>query len=254
MISNTSVRRKLTENLRRIADRVESACGRARREPSDVSLLIVTKYVDVDMVRTLLDMGHIELGESRVQQLTQRAGMISEYRSRLQSAGAGKGLPEPRWHMIGHLQRNKVKAVLPHVVMVHSVDSLRLAEEISAQASKRNLTTDVLLEVNAGQEKAKSGLAVGAVTHLAEQVYTLPGMRLRGLMCMAPLTEETERIRRAFARTREVFEEIRSEQLCGPEFRHLSMGMTNDYPIAVEEGATIIRVGSAVFEGLKAPE
>jgi pyridoxal phosphate enzyme (YggS family) len=242
----------VSENLHRVSDRVGEACARARRDASEVMLVAVTKYVDVDMIRTLLDLGQVELGESRAQALTQRAGMIAELRARMRAGGATKMMPAPRWHMVGHLQRNKVRAVLPHVVMIHSVDSLRLSEEISRQASKRGLTLDILLEVNAGEEKAKQGLAVGAVCHLAEQVVSLPGMRLCGLMCMAPLTEDTERIRRVFVRTKELFEEIRGERFCPPEFRHLSMGMSNDYPIAVEEGATIIRVGTALFEGVAA--
>jgi len=252
MASNTLLRRKLAENLRRVSDRVGEACARKRRDPAEVLLVAVTKYVDIDMIRALLDLGQIDLGERRVQALTQRAGMISELRSRMRTGGTVKVMPAPRWHMVGHLQRNKVRAVLPHVVMIHSVDSLRLAEEISNQAAKRELTADVLLEVNAGQEKAKQGLAVGAVLHLAEQVVTLPGVRLCGLMCMAPLTDDSEVIRRVFVRTGELFEEIRGERFCPPEFVHLSMGMTNDYPVAVEEGATIIRVGTALFEGLAA--
>jgi hypothetical protein len=250
MISNTLNRRKLSENLRRVTERVRQACDAKRRDASEVSLVAVTKSVDVDVIRALLDLGQIDLGESRVQALTQRAGMICELRSRMLSGGASKALPAPRWHMIGHLQRNKVRMVLPHVSMIHSVDSLRLAEEINNQAGKQGLKADVLLEVNATEDKNRFGLAVGAVVHLAEQIVTLEGINLCGLMCMAPFTDDEQAIRKVFVRTRELFEEILEERFCPPGFKHLSMGMSNDYAIAVEEGATIIRVGTALFEGL----
>lgn len=254
MSLSAGIRRKLNENLRRVHGEVEAACARSRREPSSVSLIAVTKTVEIDMIRLLLDVGQIDLAESRVQALAQRAGMIAEMRTRMRSGGSSRSLPAPRWHMVGHLQRNKVKAVLPHTCMIHSVDSLRLAEEISNHASRGDQTVDVLLEVNAGEEKAKQGLAVGAVLHLADQVRTLPGFRLCGLMCMAPLVDDRETIRRVFVRTRELFEEIQSERCGGPHFAELSMGMSNDYAIAIEEGATMIRVGGALFEGISSPE
>ena len=250
MSSNTAVRRKLSENLRRVQDKIGSACGRSGRDPETVTLVAVTKMVEIDVIRTLLDLGQIDLGENRVQALTQRAGMIAEMRARIRNGGSSRTLPAPRWHMIGHLQRNKVTPVLEHAALIHSIDSLRLIEEISNQAEPRDQLIEVLLEVNASEEKAKQGLGVGAVIHMAEQVHLLPGVRLRGLMCMAPLTEDRDLIRRVFVRTRELFEEIRTDNVGGPQFAELSMGMTNDYEIAVEEGATIIRVGAALFEGI----
>jgi len=154
-----------------------------------------------------------------------------------------------RWHMIGHLQRNKVRQVLPLVALIHSVDTLRLAEEINASAAKLNITPGVLLQVNTSEEPQKYGVSVGAAPHLAEQVETLPNLKLVGLMTMAPLTHNKDVIRRCFVRARELFTDIRGEKIVGQDFTELSMGMSSDYEIAIEEGATILRIGSAIFSG-----
>jgi len=158
-------------------------------------------------------------------------------------------LRRPCWHMVGHLQRNKVKQLLQIVGYLHSVDSLRLAEEINTCAAKLGLAKKVklFLQVNTSQEKQKHGLAVGAVGALAEQIITLPNLEIVGLMTMAPLTNDQEKCRFCFSRLREIFEELRGENVCGPNFRHLSMGMSQDYVTAVEEGATMLRIGSAIF-------
>ncbi|KPK76157.1 MAG: hypothetical protein AMJ79_07910 [Phycisphaerae bacterium SM23_30] len=247
------MRKKITENLKRIKDNIAEACVRKMRDPSEVRLIAVTKTVEVDTIRLLLEMGQIDIGESRVQQLMQRTAMIQESLSRRQEltgAEAPEPIHRPKWHMIGHLQRNKVKQLLPVVEYIHSVDSLRLAEEINTCAAKLGLVEKVkiFLEVNASQEKQKYGLAVGAITALAEQVKTLPNLEMAGLMTMAPLTEDQEICRFCFVRLREIFEEIRGEKIVGPQFKHLSMGMTQDYVTAVEEGATMVRIGTALFE------
>ncbi len=248
------MKRKLTENVRRVRDRMANACIRAQRDPKEVSLVAVTKYVGVDVIRQLLELGHQDIGEARVQEVGRRAAMIKEMRGRLEQSGAGAAFPEPRWHMVGHLQRNKVKQVLPWVSMIHSVDSLRLAEEISSQAERLGRDIDVLLQVNASGESQKFGVAVGAVGHLAEQMVSLPRMRVCGLMTMAPLSEDTGRVAWTFERLAEVFEDLAKERFTGREFRHLSMGMTNDFEIAIEKGATLVRIGSALFEGMVGAE
>jgi len=153
--------------------------------------------------------------------------------------------------MIGHLQRNKVRAVLPWIDLIHSVDSLRLAEEIDLQSSKLGRVTPVLLQVNSADEPQKSGVAVAAATHLAEQITSLEHLEVRGLMAMAPQTDEVDRIRHVFGRTRELFEEIVLERICGPEFKELSLGMSQDFEEAIEFGATYVRIGSALFEGIE---
>lgn len=244
------MKRRLLDNLRRVRERIATAAQEAGRQPDQITLVAVTKTVEVDVIRQLLDLGVTDLGESRVQELTRRAGMIREQLQRRLARPPEDRPVCPRWHMVGHLQRNKVRAVLPWAHMIHSLDSLRLAEEISAQAVKLGRPASVLLQVNASGEKSKFGVAVGAATHLAEQIVTLPGLRLLGLMTMAPLVEQPEKVRPVFQRTRELFEEMRGERIVGPEFVHLSMGMSNDYVVAVQEGATMVRIGTALFEGL----
>ncbi len=247
------MRRKLSDNLRHVRDRIAAACDRVGRNPENVTLIAVTKTVEVDVIRLALDLGLTELGESRVQELTKRASMIEEYRSRrLLVAGPGEAPPAPTWHMIGTLQRNKVKAVLPWVRMIHSVDSLRLAEDISAQGVKLNRTTDVFVEVNVSEEKTKHGTAVAAASYLIEHIRSMPNIRVVGLMTMAPLTNDPEQARPHFVRLRELFEDIRADQVGGPHFQHLSMGMSNDFEVAIEEGATCVRIGTALFEGVSA--
>jgi len=247
------MRRRLSDNLKRVRDRIASACERCGRSANSVTLIAVTKTVEVDVIRCLLDLGVTELGESRVQELTKRAGMIEEYRSRRRLvAGPADVPPSPNWHMIGTLQRNKVKHVLPWARTIHSVDSLRLAEDISTQGVKLNRTTDVFVQVNVSEEKTKHGVVVGAASYLIDQIRAMPNLRVIGLMTMAPWSEDPQAARPHFARLRELFEDIRHERDCGPEFAHLSMGMSNDFEVAIEEGATMVRIGTALFEGVTA--
>ena len=151
--------------------------------------------------------------------------------------------------MIGHLQRNKVRQALPTASMIHSVDTLRLAEEINTGSKKLNLRSKILLQVNTSNEPQKYGVPVGAAIHLAEQLDTLSNVDLVGLMTMGPLTRDKNIVRSCFSRAMELFVEMRGEKIVGPHFTELSMGMSSDYEIAVEEGATILRIGSAIFAG-----
>ena len=247
---STSLKRKLTENVKRVRDRIAGACERAGRDPSGVGTVAVTKYVDLEVVRQAMDLGLTDLGESRPQQLNQRAGMLHELSERKAVLGGRDATPRPRWHMVGHVQRNKVKLVVPWVELIHSVDSLRLAEDLHAQATKLGRVVDILLQVNTSGERVKHGVAVGAVAHLAEHFREWTGIRLSGLMTMAPLEATPAELRLYFNRLRDVFDDLRGERFIGPEFRHLSMGMSTDFEIAVECGATLVRIGSALFEGL----
>ncbi len=244
------MRRKLLENWKRVEHRINDTCNRAGRDPKSVTLVAVTKYASLDIIRTMVDLGFPELGESRVQELTKRAAAVNEWLSRGPRNPSAGALARPRWHMVGHLQRNKVKAVLPWVDLIHSVDSLRLAEEIDAQSAKLNRITPILMQVNASDEPAKNGVAVAATTHLAEQIASLPHLEIRGLMAMAPMTEDESRIQLVFERVRELFEEVVGERMCGPAFRELSLGMSSDFEQAIEAGATYVRIGSALFEGI----
>lgn len=246
-------KRKLAENVRNVTDRIHRACAAAGRKETAVQLIAVTKYLGLDLLRILPDVGLGDLAESRAQELSRRAAAVNEFLSRRPRDPAQGGMPRPRWHMVGHLQRNKVKIVLPWVDVIHSVDSLRLAEEIDAVAAKLNRSIDILMQVNAGGEAQKHGVAVGAATHLAEHVATLPNIRLCGLMTMAPLTDDQSVVRDCFVRCHELFEEIRHEVGVGDQFKHLSMGMTADFETAIAQGATMVRIGRALYEGLTLP-
>jgi pyridoxal phosphate enzyme (YggS family) len=235
-------RSRIEKNLLRIRDEIAGACARCGRNEADVAIIPVTKSVEVDEIRSLVDLGFADLAESRVQQLCERAGELTAYLQRRRTPPH-----EVRWHMVGHLQRNKVKAVLAYADSIHSVDSLRLAEEINARSEQLGRTVEVLLEVNCSEEPQKLGCAVGAALHLGELVSTLRNLRLVGLMTMAALSDNAEAARATFVRLREVFEEMRGEGVGGAGFRHLSMGMSQDYVVAVEEGATMCRIGTAIF-------
>jgi len=238
---------KIATKLKHVRDTVNAACARAGREPNDVKLIVVTKSADIEAIKEVIQLGYTDLGENRVQQLKKVSAQVTEF---LQQSNGDKDLPEKvNWHLIGHLQRNKVRQALPITALVHSVDTLRLAEEISTAGAKLNLHPGVLLQVNASNEPQKYGVPVGAATHLAEQIESLPNLDLVGLMTMAPLTHNKDIVRACFVRTRELFIEMRGEKIVGPRFTELSMGMSSDYEVAVEEGATILRIGSAIFAG-----
>jgi hypothetical protein len=238
---------KISERIQRLTDTIKSTCARVGRNPKEVKLVIVTKSATIEGIKQVIHLGFTDLGENRAQQLKRVSAQIDEF---LNQAGSDSTLPKKvNWHMIGHLQRNKVRHVLPIVSLIHSVDTLRLAEEINTSAPKLDLCPKVLLQVNISNEPQKYGVPVGAATHLAEQIETLPNLKLVGLMMMAPLTRDKDVIRDCFVRARELFIEMRGEKIVGPQFTELSMGMSSDYEIAIEEGATILRIGSAIFAG-----
>jgi len=239
-----ATRKKIEKNLERIRNEISEACDRVGRSPREVSVVAVTKTVQLDTIKNLLDAGLTEFGENRVQQLVLRAGELDNYLRRRRNP-----LATPvRWHMIGHLQRNKARKCIDVASVVHSVDSLRLAEELSELAVKMEKQVDIMLQVNCSTESQKYGCAVGATLHMGELITTLPNMNLVGLMTMGPLGADPTQTRNAFTRLQELFAEMRKEKIGGDNFCELSMGMTQDYVIAVEQGATIVRIGSALFE------
>ena len=238
---------KISERIKRVKDTINSACARAGRDPHGVKLVVVTKSAAIEAVKEVIRLGFTDLGENRVQQLKKVSAQVSDF---FQGPDGGPDLPKNvSWHMIGHLQRNKVCLVLPIAFLIHSVDTLRLAEEINTSAAKLNLCPKVLLQVNTSNEPQKYGVPVGAATHLAEQIETLPNLKLVGLMTMAPLTHNKNVVRACFVRAGELFIEMCGEKIVGRQFTELSMGMSSDYEIAIEEGATILRIGSAIFAG-----
>ncbi|MBC8109229.1 MAG: YggS family pyridoxal phosphate-dependent enzyme [Anaerolineae bacterium] len=242
-------RSQLAEKLSELKDRIASACAKAKRDPSEVTLIAVTKTAAPEQIRELLQLGVGDLGESRVQQLTQRAMQLNEFHQRRVQHGDATVAQKLRWHMVGHLQRNKVKQLLPVVSLIHSVDSLRLAEELDIAAAKIEKKQPVLLQVNASEEQQKYGVAVGAAVHLAEQIDSMPNLQMMGLMSMAPLGADESVIRHGFARSREIFEEMKWHKIGANSLKHLSMGMSEDFEAAIEEGSTMIRVGTALFGG-----
>lgn len=232
---------RLRANLDRVRAAIREASRRTGRDPAQVELIAVTKSAGLETIRALLAAGVIDLGESRVQQLVDRARGI---------AGASDGVPAPRWHMIGHLQRNKVRALLRHCRTIHSLDSQRLADELESEACRIDAMVDAYLEVNVSGEAAKGGVTPEEASSLIAAVQRQPHLRLRGLMTMAPLSDDAERSRPHFARLRELLEALRCRGVVDESCDGLSMGMSQDYVVAVEEGATAVRIGSALFEGL----
>jgi hypothetical protein len=242
-------RSPLAEKLEQVRERIAAAAVKAKREPSEVTLVAVTKTAAPEQIREILQLGVADLGESRVQSLTQRAAQLNEFVARRVSHGEGSFPDKIRWHMIGHLQRNKVKQVLPIISLIHSIDSLRLAEELDVQAAKGNRKLPVMLQVNASEEASKHGVAVGAAVHLAEQIDSMPNLQFVGMMTMGPLEATEAQIRQVFNRTREIFEEMRWHKIGGAHLRHLSMGMSSDFELAIAEGSTMVRIGSELFGG-----
>ena len=242
-------RSPLAEKLDEVRGRIAAAAAKAKRDPAEVTLVAVTKTAAPEQIREILQLGVGDLGESRVQVLTQRAAQVNEFFLRRQTAGDANVAAKLRWHMIGHLQRNKVKPVLPLVHMIHSLDSLRLAEELDAQAAKLNRRVPVMVQVNASEEPQKYGVAVGASVHLAEQVDSMPNLQVVGLMTMAPFDADEKVVRHCFTRTREIFEEMRWHKIGGASLKHLSMGMSNDFELAIAEGSTMVRIGTTLFGG-----
>jgi len=235
---------------RRLQEQIGEAATRVGRRANDVLMIAVTKTATPEQIRTLADEGHRDFGENRVQLLTQRAAQLGEYLSRRRELGeAPEGGPvrDVRWHMIGHLQRNKAKQVVPLVCLIHSVDSLRLADELHAVGAKLDRTIDVLLQVNTSGEPQKYGVAPPAVEHIVEQLQTMVNLRVRGLMTIAPYVEDPEQARPTLARAAELFHEIDTAGTGGEDFNILCMGMSGDFQVAVEEGANVVRIGRALF-------
>lgn len=243
---------QLRDAYRRVKDQIAQAAVKSGRRAEDIVLVAVTKTATPDQIRTLVEMGQADLGENRVQHLSQRVAQTQEFLARRRALGGGpKGndeLPQQvRWHMIGHLQRNKVKQVVPLVQLIQSVDSLRLAEELHAIGTRTDRVIDILIQVNTSGETTKNGIAPPAVIHLAEQIDSMMHLRLRGLMTIAPYTDNPEDSRPVFARTAELFEEARESGCVGKHFNILSMGMSGDFTVAIEEGANVVRVGRSLF-------
>ncbi|MEE2906600.1 MAG: YggS family pyridoxal phosphate-dependent enzyme [Planctomycetota bacterium] len=230
-----------------VCQRINEAKARVGREHDPVHLVAVTKYAAMNQVRELIELGHIDFGESRVQHFLKIAPQVQEFLDRRRALGGGGDTDQARWHFIGHLQRNKARKVLPQVRLIHSVDSLRLAEEIQSGTENSESPVEVLVQINPSDDRGRHGIAPAAVRHLIEQIETMITIRVRGLMAMAPVVDDPEEARPVFQRVNELFYEIRRSGAGGEHFDILSMGMSKDFEVAVECGANIVRVGTAIF-------
>src|SRR5579862_5253928 len=223
----TGLMSQIRDNLERVRERIAEAARRSGRDPADVTLVAVTKTVPVKRMREAVEAGAIDLGESYYQELREKLPLFG---------------PDERWHFIGHLQSNKARYIAGKVALVHSVDSVALAREIGKRAVEYGAHQDILLEVKLDPAPTKTGIAPEAVLSIAEQVSAIPGLRLRGLMGMAPFAGDPEHARPYFARLQRLFDELPVEWR-----NELSMGMTGDFEVAIEEGATVVRIGTAIF-------
>ena len=222
----------IAENIRSVDQRIQAACARAGRRRDEVTLICVTKTMPVTDLQEAYDEGQRNFGENRVQEITEKYPLLPD---------------DIRWHMIGHLQRNKVKYLMDRVVMIHSVDSASLARTISKEAVKAGRTMDILLEVNAAGEESKFGLSYEEVLPLVREIAPLPGLHICGLMTVAPYTDDPETNREFFKKLRDLSVDIDRQSIDNVSMHTLSMGMTGDFEVAIEEGATHIRVGTAIF-------
>jgi pyridoxal phosphate enzyme (YggS family) len=222
----------IRQRLLAVEERIASACRRAGRARSEVTLVCVTKTISPDRAALLPDLGLLDLGENRPQELWRKSAALPA---------------SVRWHLIGHLQRNKIEKTLPLVHLVHSVDSLRLLEDLEAAAARDQRTLPVLLEVNTSREPKKHGFTPEELPALAPRLSACRYVLLQGLMTMAALVDDPEKARPAFAALRLLGEQLRQDLQPPHDLRQLSMGMTNDFEVAIEEGATFVRIGSALF-------
>ncbi len=222
----------LKNNFEAIEEKIQAACRRAGRKREDITLIAVSKTKPVEMLQEAYDLGNRIFGENKVQEIVDKYDALPN---------------DISWHMIGHLQRNKVKYIIDKVTLIHSVDSLRLAETIEKEATKKGITADILIEVNAAREDTKFGVLPEMAEELVSDISNLPHIRIKGLMTIAPFVDNPEENRIYFQRLRNLAVDIGENKSDNVTMGVLSMGMTNDYEIAIEEGATMIRVGTGLF-------
>lgn len=222
----------IKENLEEVEKRIQAACERAGRKREEITLIAVSKTKPIEDLKEAYDLGVRIFGENKVQELTEKY----------------EALPEDiQWHMIGHLQTNKVKYIVDKAALIHSVDSLKLAETIEKEAAKKDCIANILIEVNVAQEETKFGAHPDEVIPLIEKIALLPHVRIQGLMTIAPFVENSEENRTIFRSLQKLSVDIMQKNIDNVNVSILSMGMTNDYEVAIEEGATMIRVGTGIF-------
>lgn len=221
------------EQLAQVEENIQAACRRAGRDRSEVTLIAVSKTKPVELLREAYDAGARNFGENKVQEMTDKMPKLPD---------------DIRWHMIGHLQRNKVKYIVGHTALIHSVDTYRLAEEINIQALKKNLIVPILIEVNIANEASKFGVQAQDTLQLIKEIAsTLKSIRIKGLMTIAPYVDSPEDNRGYFRKIKDLSVDIAAQNIDNVSMDILSMGMTGDYTVAIEEGATMVRVGTGIF-------
>lgn len=222
----------IASNIRALRERVSKAALRSGRTINDIKIVAVTKTVEPERINTAIEQGIIDLGENRVQELCDKYGKV-------------KG--ECNWHLIGHLQTNKVKYIVDKVCLIHSLDRIELAEELQKRASQHGRMLDVLVQVNVAKEKTKFGIEPAEAVDFVREVSRFQNLKVKGLMTIAPLVENPEEVRYVFRGLRKLLIDIQMENINNIDMKYLSMGMSNDFEVAIEEGANIIRIGTAIF-------
>lgn len=221
----------IRENYEQVIRSIAEACKNAGRDEKSVRLVAVSKTKPIEMLEAVNALGQTLFGENHVQEIVEKSALHPEY----------------EFHMIGHLQTNKVRQVVGRVKLIHSVDSLHLAEAISKEAKKRGITQEILIEINVGNEESKYGFSFSEAAEETRKIADLPNLLIRGFMCVAPFTENPEENRPLFRKMRELAVDISRENRDNIKADLLSMGMSNDYRVAIEEGATLVRIGTAIF-------
>ncbi|WP_418489303.1 YggS family pyridoxal phosphate-dependent enzyme [Frisingicoccus sp.] len=222
----------IKENVAEVESRIQAACKRAGRRREEVTLIAVSKTKPVSDIYEVIETGIKDYGENKVQEMCDKMEIIQE---------------PLNWHMIGHLQRNKVKYIVDKAKLIHSVDSLRLAQQISQEAIKKEVEVDILIEVNVAEEASKFGLSTEEVIQMIEAIAKLPAVHIKGLMTVAPFTDNPEDNRPYFRNLKQLAVDIDGKNIDNVTMSVLSMGMTGDYEVAIEEGATMVRVGTGIF-------
>jgi len=225
----------IKDNIKDISSRIKLACKKAGREPAEITLVAITKGVDPYKISEASIYGIKDIGENRVQEALKKRTSV---------------MPGIRWHMVGHLQTNKVKDAIEMFELIHSLDSVELARKIDKEAGKKGKVLDVLVQVNTSGEESKYGVKPEDVTNFLREISLFENISVKGLMTITPLTEDPETVRPYLRKLREIQEGIKSEAIPNIEMQYLSMGMSQDYQVAIEEGANMIRIGTALFKEL----
>lgn len=229
---NNNIYGYIEENINSIKKRISESAVKSGRKADDIKIIAVTKTIDIQRIYEVVRVGLKDLGENRVQELTDKFPMLG-------------GVPD--WHLIGHLQTNKVKYIIDKVKMIHSLDRRELAEEMQKQAEKKGCIVDTLIQVNIAEEESKFGIKIEETTEFIKSISKMPNINIRGLMTIAPYVENPEEIRWVFRDMRKLYIDIIAENIDNISMDYLSMGMSNDFEVAIQEGSNMVRIGTAIF-------